>query len=258
MKKNKKKKYIITSLAWISLLILWYLATKLNWVNTVLCPSPQKVLLTFILLCKHGYAGIPLWKHLMITLSRLFIALILAIVTGIPLGLASGSIPTFYDFIDSFIQFYRPIPPLAYYSLLILWMGIGESPKIVLLYLAALAPIYLASVSAIKNVSNKYIESAEMIGLSKKQIFIKVLLPAALPEIFTGIRSGVGFAYTTLVSAEMIAATDGIGWMIINASKYLNSSVMFVGIIILGITGIALDVILRELEKHIIFWKGNL
>ena len=97
-----------------------------------------------------------------------------------------------------------------------------------------------------------------MLGLSKKQIFIKVLLPAALPEIFTGIRSGVGFAYTTLVSAEMIAATDGIGWMIINASKYLNSSVMFVGIIILGITGIALDVILRELEKHIIFWKGNL
>src|SRR5699024_3883 len=127
----------------------------------------------------------------------------------------------------SLIQFYRPIPPLAYYTLLILWFGIGESSKIILLYLAAFAPIYLAGVEGVHNLNPDYQLSAQSLGASKSQIFRWVIFPGALPSLFTGIRTAVGVSFSTLVAAEMVASTSGIGWMVIDASKYLKSSVMF-------------------------------
>ena len=157
---------------------------------------------------------------------------------------------------DSVVQFYRPLPPLAYYVMLILWLGIDESSKITLLYLAAFAPIYIACVSAVSNIRVEYLLSAKSLGASGKDLFFQIVFPACLPDIFTSIRTAVGVAYTTLVSAEMIAATSGLGWMVIDASRYLKSSVIFVGIIIMGISGVLIDQGLKALEKKIVFWKG--
>jgi taurine transport system permease protein len=112
-------------------------------------------------------------------------------------------------------------------------------------------------VAAVNSVSQDYILSSKSLGASQKDVFTKVVLPACMPDIFTGLRTAMGFAYTTLVAAEMTAATSGIGWMVIDASRYLRSDVMFVGIIIMGITGIIMDGGLLLLENKLVFWKGK-
>ncbi|WP_125567624.1 ABC transporter permease [Companilactobacillus insicii] len=257
MRLRKKNYWAITVITWVVLLIVWQLVTMYKITPEILLPSPEKVISTFISLSKNGYNGIPLWYHFLITMIRLLSAVALAIITAIPLGLISGRIKVVYSIFDSIIQFIRPIPPLAYYTLLILWVGIGETSKVVLLYLAAFAPIYLACISGVQKVNSDYVKSAESLGATSKQVFFHVIFPSALPDIFTGIRTAVGMAYTTVVAAEMVAATYGIGWMIINASKYLKSDVMFVGIIILGITGVFLDQLLKLIERKIVFWSGK-
>lgn len=211
----------------------------------------------FFSLLENGYNGISFWQHASISLYRLIVSSFCALTVAIPLGLMSGYSRKIRSVVDSVIQFYRPLPPLAYYTLIILWLGIDESSKIMLLFLAAFAPIYLSCVAGVEKINQDFLLIAKSLGANKKDIFLTIVLPACLPEIFTGIRTAVGIAYTTLVSAEMIAATSGIGWMVIDASKYLKSDVMFVGIIIMGCTGLILDLSLKKLEDKIVFWKGK-
>ncbi|MBE9388551.1 ABC transporter permease [Vagococcus salmoninarum] len=258
MKQVTEKKYkVLTWGTWFVIIGLWLLLTETGLVASRLVPSPIQVLKTFGKIVKEGYNGISFWQHGAISLYRLTLATTLAVLTAVPLGLLSGYFKPFRAIVDSVVQFYRPLPPLAYYTLLILWLGIDETSKVTLLYLAAFAPIYLACVSAVGNLSEELLLSAESLGASKRQIFLTIVLPGSLPEIFTGLRTAVGVAYTTLVSAEMIAATSGIGWMVIDASRYLKSDVMFVGIILMGLTGILLDLGLRKIEQKLIFWKGK-
>ena len=251
------KKRSLTISVWTFILIIWFIVTNAGWVSPILFPSPQEVFKTFVGIITHGYNNIPFWEHLGITLFRLFSAIVLAILTAVPLGLLSGMSETFNAIVDSLIQFYRPIPPLAYYTILILWLGIGETSKIVLLYLAAFAPIYLACVEGVKHLNSDYILSAKSLGANKWSVFKWVIFPGALPDIFTGIRTAMGVSFSTLVAAEMVASTSGIGWMVIDASKYLKSSVMFLGIFILGGLGLLLDFILQKIEQKWIFWKGK-
>ncbi|SDY73389.1 taurine transport system permease protein [Proteiniborus ethanoligenes] len=256
--KNRKVKSSkkLTIATWIVILGIWYFVTKLNMVQSVLVPSPYEVWNSFLNILKDGYNGTSLMMHLGISFKRLFVASFFAVLTAIPLGLLSGYFEKIRAVVDSVIQFYRPLPPLAYYTLLILWFGIDETSKVTLLYLAAFAPIYIACVSAVTKINQDYILSAESLGASHRNIFFHIVLPASMPEIFTGLRTAVGVAYTTLVASEMVAATSGIGWMVIDASRYLKSNVMFVGIIIMGITGILIDAGLKFLEKKLVYWKG--
>ena len=187
----------------------------------------------------------------------IFISFLFAALIAVPFGLASGYNSKIRAIFEPIIEFYRPLPPLAYYTLLVLWLGIGNESKITLLFLACFAPIYISCVSAVLKIKEDYINSAYTVGASKYQIFIHVILPSCLPDIFVGIRTAVGVAYTTLVAAEMVAAKSGLGWMVLDASNYLRSDIIFVGIIIMGITGILLDQFLRILEKKIVPWKGK-
>lgn len=256
-KKDFNKNHrMLTLLTWAFIFLVWFIITRFNLVSHLIVPSPGEVIQTFIAIVKDGYNGISLWEHLGISMLRLLIASLLAIVTAVPLGLFSGYFSKVGAVVDSIVQFYRPLPPLAYYVVLILWLGIDESSKITLLYLAAFAPIYIACVSAVSNIRVEYLLSAKSLGASGKDLFFQIVFPACLPDIFTSIRTAVGVAYTTLVSAEMIAATSGLGWMVIDASRYLKSSVIFVGIIIMGISGVLIDQGLKVLEKKIVFWKG--
>ena len=257
-KKNKNRfEVTLTFVTWFAIFLVWFLVTNLREVSSLILPSPQEVWETFIAIVRNGYNNISIWQHLSDSFVRLFWAVAVAFVTAVPLGLLSGYFGTFRAVIDSIVQFYRPIPPLAYYALLILWMGIDDASKVTLLYLAAFAPIYIACVAAVNSVNQDYILSSRSLGASQKDVFLKIVLPACMPDIFTGLRTAMGFAYTTLVAAEMTAATSGIGWMVIDASRYLKSDVMFVGIIIMGITGILMDSGLLYLENKFIFWKGK-
>jgi taurine transport system permease protein len=254
--KNNKIDKRLTLGTWVIILGAWYIVTRMGIFSSTLVPSPYKVWTTFLEILENGYNKNSLFMHLGASFRRLFGAMGIAILTSIPLGLLSGYSNKVKSIVDSIVEFYRPLPPLAYYTLLILWFGIDDTSKIILLFLAGFAPIYIACVSAVTKINEDYILSAKSLGADRKKVFFKIVLPACLPEIFTGIRTAMGVAYTTLVSAEMVAATSGIGWMVIDASNYLKSDVIFVGILIMGVTGIIIDFGLRYLEKRIVFWKG--
>ena len=255
--KSKTNNYIISLLTGLVIFLIWMLVTWKGRISGIIFPSPAKVWNTFLELLKGGYKGYTLWEHLSASLRRLFIAYILALVTAIPLGLLSGYSEKIRAVFEPIIAFIRPLPPLGYYTIIILWMGIGDSSKIVLLFLGGFAPIYLSCVAGVTRVREDYINRARTLGASKRQIFFYVIFPAALPDIFVGLRNAMSCEYATSVAAEMVAAVSGIGWMVLDASKYLRSDVIFVGIIIMGITGIMLDKMLLYLEKKIVFWKGK-
>lgn len=254
--KNNHYKFI-SIMTWVIILLVWFFVSNTNVISASKLPSPQSVIRAMFDIFANGYNFIPFYQHIGISLYRLLISTTLSIIIAIPLGLLSGYYGPFRAVINSIVNFYRPLPPLAYYTLLIVWMGIDEESKIMLLFLASFAPIYLSSASAVSRVSDSYIKSAKTFGASNWQIFKTVVFPASLPEIFVGVRTAVGVAYTTLVSAEMVAARAGIGWMVLDAYKYLKTDVVFVGIIIMGISGLIIDYGLRLIEKKIVFWTGK-
>ncbi|HHX59532.1 MAG TPA: ABC transporter permease subunit [Epulopiscium sp.] len=253
MKRNK-----ILSIGTVgAILIIWFTVTSLNLVDSKLVPHPVAVVKALVEIIKNGYRNYTLLEHLFASLGRLLVALLMAILAGVPLGLYSGYNTKVKALLNPIIEFYRPLPPLAYYTILILWLGIDNSSKIVLLFLASFAPIYIACVSAVTKVKEDYMKSAYVVGANKKQVFFHVIFPACLPDIFVGLRTGLGVAYTTLVSSEMVAAKSGIGWMVLDASRNLRSDIIFLGIIIMGITGILLDKGIQMIEFKLVPWKGK-
>lgn len=258
-KKNKRItiENMLTLATIILILLVWFVVTNFGIANSKMVPTPQAVWNAFIDIIQNGYKNYSLLQHLGASMERLFISFFFAALIAVPFGLASGYNSKIRAIFEPIIEFYRPLPPLAYYTLLVLWLGIGNESKITLLFLACFAPIYISCVSAVLKIKEDYINSAYTVGASKYQIFIHVILPSCLPDIFVGIRTAVGVAYTTLVAAEMVAAKSGLGWMVLDASNYLRSDIIFVGIIIMGITGILLEQFLRILEKKIVPWKGK-
>lgn len=254
----KKKRYRwISVLTAVVILVLWYLITEYGAMSELIFPSPKSVCKSFIEIMQEGYKGHTLWQHLLDSLKRILSAYFMAIVIFVPLGLLSGYYTQINAIFEPIMSFFRPLPPLAYYSVLVLWLGIGDGSKIALLFLAAAAPLFISCVSGISRIKEDYINGARTLGANERQIFFHVMFYAALPDIFTGLRNSMGSAYSTLVAAEMVAAVSGIGWLALDASKYLRSDIIFVGIIFMGITGIILDEILKFIEKKVVFWKGK-
>lgn len=257
------KKYKITSEKIISIstiaaiLILWYLSTANNWVSTKLIPSPQAVWKAFLEVFV-DYKGYSLLQHVCISMERLLIAMVIAFIIAIPLGLASGFNSKIRAVFEPIIGLYRPLPPLAYYTLIVLALGIENNSKIALLLLSCFAPIYVACVAAVTKVKEDYIRGAYTAGASKWQVFCYVIFPACIPDIFLGVRTSVSICYTTLVAAEMVAANSGIGWMVLDAKNWFRNDIIFVGIFVLGAMGIAIDKALCILEKKLVPWSGKM
>ena len=255
--KEKKNYKVIGLIVVLILLLLWIIDSAFNLIDERFLPSIGSVGKALVVIATDGYKGSTLFGHLGASFFRLFSAFFLAIATAVPLGLLSGYNKKVRAAFDPIIEFYRPLPPLAYYTLLVLWLGIGNGSKITLLYLACFAPIYIACVAAVTKVPANYVNAAATLGANKKQIFMKVIFPYCLPDMFTGIRTAMGVGYSTLVAAEMVAAVSGIGWMVLDASNWLRSDIIFAGIIVMGVTGILIDAILRFIERKVVPWKGK-
>ena len=249
--------HLITAMTIGLIFLAWYVVTAHHIFSDVIVPSPARVWAAFLTICSEGYKGTSLLGHFAVSMERLLVAFGLVIITAIPIGLLSGCSTKIRAVFDPIISFYRPLPPLAYYTMLVIWMGIDNSSKITLLYLAGFAPVYLSCLSGVAKVRRDFVRGAQVLGASKYQVFLHVMFPACLPDIFTGLRTALGFSYTTLVAAEMVAAENGIGWMVLDASKFLMSDVIFVGIILMGVTGILMDWALLDLERRIVHWKGK-
>ncbi|WNS43961.1 ABC transporter permease subunit [Paenibacillus sp. MMS20-IR301] len=252
-----KAERLLTISTILILLLLWFALTELKLVPEILVPSPNRVFTSFIHILQEGYKDNSLLTHLRDSMMRLLSSFVLVILTAIPLGLLSGYNSKVRAIMYPLVEFYRPLPPLAYYTLLVLWMGIEDSSKIALLYLAGFAPVFIACESGVRKLKQDYIDGAYTLGADSRQIFFHVVFPACLPDIFIGLRTAVGVSYTTLVAAEMVAAVTGIGWMVLDASKFLRSDIIFVGIIIMGITGMWIDAGLRAIERKAVPWKGK-
>ena len=242
----------------LALLALWWLVTALGLVKPLFVPSPQSVLAKFGQIWREGFTNTSVMDHVLISTARVFGAFVLACAIGLPLGLAMGMSPLIRGIFDPPIEFYRPIPPLAYLPLMIIWFGIGETSKVLLIFLSIFAPIVLGARSGVKSAAIEQIHAAYSFGATRWQVMRHVILPSAMPEILTAMRVGVGFGWTTLVAAEMVAATKGLGYMVLSASQFLQTSVVIMGIFVIATIAFAFDLMMRFLERRLVPWKGRM
>jgi taurine transport system permease protein len=239
------------------LFVLWWLVTEAGWVKPLFLPSPQAVWQQFVLYASGAANDQPLWKHLSASLLRVLTAFVLACLTAIPLGIAMGSSRVLRGIFDPPLEFYRPLPPLAYLPLIIIWFGIDELPKVLLIYLSCFAPLALAARSGMKTATQEQIHAAASMGASRWQVIRHVVLPAALPEILVGMRIAIGFGWTTLVAAEMVAASLGLGQLVLNASNFLRTDIVVMGIIVIGLLAYGFDLLMRWVAHRLVPWKGR-
>ncbi|MBA2548425.1 MAG: ABC transporter permease subunit [Burkholderiaceae bacterium] len=240
------------------LLLLWWVATHNGWIRDLFLPTPERIITSFADAWKGEIqGGRPLPEHFGWSLFRVFTAFALACVTAIPVGIAMGVSRIARGIFDPPVEFYRPLPPLAYLPLIVIWFGIEETAKIVLIYLACFAPLAMAARAGVKSVMIEQINAAYSLGASKWQVIRHVVIPAALPEIFTGMRIAIGFGWTTLVAAEMVAANAGLGQMVLNASNFLRTDVVIMGIFVIGVVAYAFDLLMRHIERAVVPWKGR-
>ena len=248
---------LLTAVTLLSVFLFWYAVARFRLVSELFVPAPASVWEAFLDIASEGYRGGTLLHHLLDSLYRVLVGFVGGVLTAVPLGLAIGYSSKVQAVFDPIIEFYRPLPPLGYYTLLVIWLGIENESKIALLYLAAFPPLSVSAMQGVKGVPEVRIHGALSLGASRWQVFRYVIFPSCLPDIFTGMRVSIGFTYTTLVAAEMVAATSGIGWMVLDASKFLRSDVIFMGNIVMGITGILLDRLIRIAERQVVPWKGR-
>lgn len=247
----------ISAVTVVALLFLWWLVTALGLMKPLFLPAPQAVLQRFVRVMNEGFGGATLWQHTAASLARVFGAFVLAAVLAIPIGIGMGINRILRGVFDPPIEFYRPLPPLAYLPLTIIWFGIDELQKIVLLFLAMFAPIVLSTRAGVRSVAIEQIHAAYSMGASRAQVVAHVILPAALPEIITGLRIGIGVGWTTLVAAEMVAATAGLGFMVLSAAEFLVTEVVILGIVMIGVVAYLFDLFLRWMEQVLVPWKGK-
>ena len=244
-----------------SMIFIWFALTGFGTdaalVSPVFLPSPGAVAERFVILATTGYQGASLLHHVGISMMRFGIAFAFCVVFGVGIGLLMGMSLTARSLLDPPIEVTRPIPKLALLPLFIIWFGIGELSK-VLVIISALFPLMsISAMQAVRGVSVRKIQAAYSLGASRWTVFRRVLLPASLPGIFTGIRVSIGIGVTMLVGAELIATSDGVAWMALSAADFLLTDVVLVGVLIMAAIGYGLDRIARLIENRLVHWSGK-
>jgi taurine transport system permease protein len=240
-----------------ALLTLWWAVTATGLIEPLFLPPPSAVLQKGWLLATTGYMDATLWQHLGASLNRIGLGLGFAVLTAVPVGIAIGSNRIARGILDPLIEFYRPIPPLAYLPLIVIWCGIGELSKVLLIYLAIFAPIAIATATGVRTVDPAKLRAAQSLGATKAQLIRHVILPSALPDILTGVRIGLGVGWSTLVAAELIAATSGLGFMVQSAAQFLVTDVVVLGILVIALIAFAMEMSLRALQRKLVPWHGQ-
>ncbi len=220
-------------------------------------PAPEAVVQRFLDIAQNGYQNFGLWEHLGWSLIRVVVGFLIGALVGIPLGYAMGLSGWFRGWFDPIVEFMRPVPPLALIPLVIIWFGIWETGKIVLLFLASLWIMTIAARAGVSGINISKVHAAYSLGASKTQLMWHVIVPNSLPEIFTGARVAMGVCWGTVVAAELVAAQKGAGMMIIAASKFQLTDIVLMGIIMIGIIGYGIDILMRKTEKWLVPWKGR-
>jgi taurine transport system permease protein len=256
-RRGKISSRAVSAITLLALLILWVIASRAQLVSPVFLPSPAAVWTKFVSVSQSGFVDATLLQHVLASLGRVAAALAFSALVGIPVGLAIGLNPLGRGIFEPLLEFLRPIPPLAYLPLVVIWFGIGEPSKVLVIALAMLAPITLSTVAGVRGVSQERINAARSLGASRQQVVRHVVLPSSLPSIFTGLRIALGAGWSTLVAAELVAATRGLGFMIQSAAQFLVTDVVVMGILVITAIAFASEIILRFAEQALVPWAGK-
>lgn len=248
---------IVSAITILAILVLWTLASNARLVSPVFLPSPLTVLKSAGNLVTSGFVDSTLAQHTMASLGRIFGALAAAIVIGVPAGLAIATSRIGKGILDPIVEFLRPLPPLAYLPLIIIWLGIGEASKVTVIALAMLPPIIISTAAGVKAASKDHINAARSFGATRFQLLRHVILPGAVPSILTGIRIALGAGWSTLVAAELIAASRGLGFMIQSAAQFLVTDIVIAGIFVIAIIAFLFELVARLVERLLVPWAAH-
>ncbi|MFT4033980.1 MAG: ABC transporter permease [Patulibacter sp.] len=244
------------------LLAVWWTVAAAQLWPELFVPRPSAVWSRFVESVtihngQRGLSGYFLWEHLWASLVRIFSGVGLGIVFGLLLGLALATSKWFRLIAEPYVNFIRALPPLAYFSLLIIWFGIENTSKIWLLFLAAFPPIALSVLSGVRGIPQQRLDAIRALGAGRRQALRHVILPSVLPELFTGVRLAIGFAWTTIVAAETVDGIPGIGGLAWSTKKFQQTDTAVLCIIVIGLTAIALDLLVKNLERRAVPWRGK-
>jgi len=232
-------------------IVVWQLISSANSSLQLLLPPPSAVLTAGWELLKNGV----LLQDIGVSLTRVFTAVGIAALIGIPLGAALGGIPAFNWSFDPLLEFIRPIPPLAWIPLAILWFGISEKEIDFIIFLAAFFPIVLNSAAGIRDVDKLVVRAARSLGANPFVVFWTVYVPSAMSHIITGIRTGMGIGWMALVAGELVGATTGLGFLISQGRMVFRSDYILLGMVTIGVLGLALDGLIRGISSALMPWK---
>ncbi|MEF8767810.1 MAG: ABC transporter permease [Candidatus Accumulibacter phosphatis] len=233
------------------LLIIWESVVRLGWVSAHLLPPPSELVFT---LADLGQSG-AIFGHIGVSSLRVVIGFSIGAGLALIVGAAVGLSRCVEALLDPTFQAIRAIPSLAWVPLLLLWLGIDESPKITLIAIGAFFPVYLNFVAGIQNVDRKLVEVGGIYGLTGAKLITRIFLPASLPNLFTGLRSGLSLAWMFLVAAELIAATKGLGYLLTDGRETGRADLVIVAIIVLALLGKLSDSLLCWLERRLLAWR---
>ena len=248
---------------------VWWLVTAVRVVDPLYLPSPGAVWSAFVEAntdhpiaegvdrIVRGEQNYYLWEHLLASLQRIGAGVGAAIVVGIPLGLLMATVRWLSIVLEPYLNFLRALPPLGYIGLLIVWFGIGDTSKIWLLFLAAMPPIAIATIDGVRGVREDMVNAAYTLGASRGQALRIVMLPATLPQVMTGIRVATGFAWTTVVAAELNNGIPGIGGLAYLSGTQLDTPLTIACIIVIGLAALALDLAIKLLQAWLVPWHGK-
>ncbi|MBB3220680.1 ABC transporter permease [Pseudoduganella umbonata] len=255
----------------VAVIAAWQLASSQEWVNPQVLPSPWAVVTKWV-----EYL-LPLQPHDPATQSwlawafsgelihdslgslyRVVVGFLIGAGLALPVGLSMGASPRVYAWLNPLVQLLRPIPPIAYIPLSILWFGLGNPPAVFLIALGAFFPVLMNTIAGVRQVDGIYIRAARNLGASGGTLFVRVILPAAVPYILSGVRIGIGTAFIVVIVAEMIAVSNGLGFRITEAREYFWSDKIIAGMFTIGLIGLAIDVGVNRLNNHLLRWHRGL
>lgn len=252
----KKKQNAAGYIAWalfpfVCLILFWMLLRASGLIDPALLPSPQEVLITFWSQLTHGDLLIGAWMSVQRVMLGLFFGMLLAV----PVGFLIGWYKPVRRFVDPLINFFRALPPIALIPLVIVYLGIGETAKVVILFYASFFAAVIVMYEGMMQISPVYIRVARTLGATDLEIFLKVMMPMTVPHMLTALRVALGVAWATLVAAELVAAQQGLGAMIQNASAFFDLRTIYLGIICIGVLALFMDIALRKLSKRLVSWQ---
>lgn len=230
---------------------LWQLLATTGWINEVLLPAPLQLFDTFAYMLRDG----TLVRHVTASMERVLVGFLLAVLVGLLLGVLLGWFRSLSDFVKPVVEALRPIPPIAWTPIAILWFGIGSAPGYFLVFVGAVFPVFVSSYSAVRNIERSQINAALCLGASPRMVIFDVLIPASLPVIFPGLRIALGVGWMCVVAAELIAAQSGLGYMIQQSRMLLQTAQVVTGMITIGIIGFSMNALMTVLERRLIPWQ---